>query len=177
MPIVYSATTEGATFLLDELGVCRHVLLKPVAHGEYTMGGRTRSEAARVMKGAQYVASIDTSALGGLVPLPKPGAAMLFAYMGEDGRLAVVRTGPLVKFDTLAIPLADDTIEEDIVIEDDETMTVPIHAAHSTWPTPPRQKVRLQKVSVVPPSESAPTLRRVDAPARRGMLPKRAGRM
>jgi hypothetical protein len=88
----------------------------------------------------------------------------------------VVRTGPLVKFDTLALPLADDTIE-DIELEDDETMTVPIRASHPPWPTLSQQNVRLQKVSVVPPSESAPTLRRVNMPARRGMLPKRVGRM
>lgn len=195
MPIAYSATTDGVTFLLDELGVCRRVLLRHAAHGQHTMGGRTRSQAARAVVGAQYVASIDTRVAGGLVPMPKPGAAMLFAYMGEDGRLAVVRTGPLVKFDALALPLADDTIQD--LDADDDCMTVPLHQSGErstpvallleddwtppepppTWPKLPQpQRVRLQKVSVVPPSESAPTLRRVDTPAGRGMLPRRAGR-
>jgi hypothetical protein len=196
MAIAYSATTEGATFLLDEFGVCRRVLLKHVSRGQHTMGGRTRSQAARAIVGAQYVASIDTSVFGGLVPMPKPGAAMLFAYMGDDGRLAVVRTGPLVSFETLARPLADDTMR-DLDYEDD-ALTVPLHQSgerstpvvsiliedewtppgpHPTWPTLPQQNVRLQRVSVVPPSESAPTLKMVDTPAGRGMLPKRAGRM
>jgi len=201
MPIAYSATTEAATFLLDEFGVCRRVLLKHVFHGQHTMGGRTRPQAARAIVGAQYVASIDTHVFGGLVPMPKPGAAMLFAYMGDDGRLAVVRTGPLVKFETLSRPLADDT-ERDLEYEDyddDEAMTAPLHQSGErstpvvsiliedewtppepppTWPTlPQQQNVRIQRVSApVPKSESAPTLRMVDSGGR-GRLPRRAGRM
>lgn len=195
MPIAYSATTDGVTFLLDEFGVCRRILLKRASRGQHTMGGRTRSQAAHAVVGAQYVASIDTRVAGGLVPMPKPGAAMLFAYMGDDGRLAVVRTGPLVKFETLGRPLADDTIED--ADYEDECMTVPLHQSGErrtpvslllgdewtppepppTWPTLPQQnRVRLQKVSVVSPNESAPTLE-VEPPTPRGMLPKRAGRM
>ncbi|HEX8794073.1 MAG TPA: hypothetical protein VF765_24190 [Polyangiaceae bacterium] len=196
MPIAYSATTDGVTFLLDEFGVCRRVLLKHLARGQHTLGGRTRAQAARAIVGAQYVASIDTHVAGGLVPMPKTGAAMLFAYMGDDGRLAVVRTGPLVKFETLARPLADDTVRD--LDYEDECMTVPLHQSGErstpvallledewtppepppTWPKLPEQRhVRLQKVSIEPPSESAPTLRRVDTPGGRGMLPKRAGRL
>jgi hypothetical protein len=196
MPIAYSATTDNATFLLDEFGVCRRILIKRVAHGQHTMGGRTRAQAAHAVVGAQYVASIDTRVTGGLVPMPKPGAAMLFAYMGEDGRLAVVRTGPLVKFETLTRPLADDTLE-DLNYEDD-AMTVPLHQSGErstpvsilieddvtqpepppTMPTLPQQKhMRPQKGSVVPASESSPTLKLVNAAGGRGgMVPRRAGR-
>lgn len=195
MPIAYSATTDGATFLLDEFGVCRRILLKHVVRGQHTMGGRTRAQAAHAVVGAQYVASIDTRVAGGLVPMPKPGAAMLFAYMGDDGRLAVVRTGPLVKFETLTRPLADDTIR-DLDYEDD-CMTVPLHQSGerstpvailieedweapeppSTWPTLPEQpRVRVRQSSVVPASESSPTLKLVGEPRGRGILPKRAGR-
>jgi hypothetical protein len=198
MPIAYSATTEGATFLLDEFGVCRRVLLKHALPGQHTMGGRTRSQAARAIVGAQYVASIDTQVFGGLVPMPKPGAAMLFAYMGDDGRLAVVRTGPLVKFETLTRPLADDTMH-DYEDYDDDAMTAPLHQSGErstpvvsllieddwtppepppTWPTLPQQQhVRRQRVSVVPKSESAPTLKMVVDTGGHGKFPKRAGRL
>jgi hypothetical protein len=196
MPIAYSATTEGVTFLLDEMGVCRRVLLKHVARGQTTLGGRTRSEAARAIVGAQYVASIDTRVAGGLVPMPKPGAAMLFAYQGEDGRLAVVRTGPLVRFETLASPPADDTLRD--IDYEDECMTVPLHQSGErstpvaflleedwdppepppTWPKLPEQpRNRVRNVSIVPASESSPTLKVVGTARGQGMLPKRARRM
>jgi hypothetical protein len=195
MPIAYSATTEGVTFLLDDMGVCRRVLLKHVGRDQTTLGGRTRSEAARAIVGAQYVASIDTRVAGGLVPMPKPGAAMLFAYQGDDGRLAVVRTGPLVKFETIASPPADDTLR-DLDYEDD-CMTVPLNQSGErstpvaflieedwdppepppTWPKLPEQPhTRVRSVSIVPASESSPTLRLVETPGERGMLPKRARR-
>ncbi|HTQ42053.1 MAG TPA: hypothetical protein VMI75_04790 [Polyangiaceae bacterium] len=198
MPIAYSATTDGATFLLDEFGVCRRVLLKHAMPGQHTMGGRTRSQAARAIVGAQYVASIDTRVFGGLVPMPKPGAAMLFAYMGDDGRLAVVRTGPLVKFETLTRPLADDTMRDYEDYDDDEAMTAPLNQSGErstpvvsiliedewsppepppTWPTlTEQQTVRIpRKSDRVPKSESAPTLKMLDTGVR-GRNPRRAGR-
>lgn len=196
MPIAYSATTDGATFLLDDMGVCRRVLLKHVAREQHTLGGRTRSEAARALVGAQYVASIDTRVAGGLVPMPKPGAAMLFAYQGDDGRLAVVRTGPLVKFETLGSPPADDTLRD--LDYEDECMTVPLHQSGErstpvailieedwdppepppTWPKLAEQpSTRVRNVSIVPASESSPTLKMVGTPGGRGMLPRRTRRM
>jgi hypothetical protein len=126
MAIAYSASTAAATFLLDEQGICRRVLLKRASsndQGNATLGGRSRSAAAKLVVGAQYVASIDTRVEGGLVPMPRPGAAMLFAYADESGRLAVVRTAPLVKFETVAEP--DDTVP--VPDLDDECMTIPLH--------------------------------------------------
>lgn len=133
--------------------------------------------------------------------MPKPGAPMLFAYMGDDGRLAVVRTGPLVKFETLTRPLADDTMR-DLEYEDyddDEAMTAPLHQSgerstpvvslliEDEWtlpeePPPPTLPTlphhhRMRRSAPVPKSgESAPTLKMIETPGR-GMLPKRAGRM
>ena len=105
MYVAYSATTEGCTFLLDEDGVCRRALLHHASRsGDATLGGRTRAQAARRCIGAQYVASIDVRVDGGLVPMPRVGVPMLFAYTGDDGRIAVVRTGPLVRFETVAPP-------------------------------------------------------------------------
>jgi hypothetical protein len=123
MPITYSASTAAATFLLDEQGICRRVLLKRASSNEQTLGGRSRHQAAKLVVGAQYVASIDTRVEGGLVPMPRPGAAMLFAYSDESGRLAVVRTAPLVRFETIMQP--DDTVP--VPDLDDECMTIPLH--------------------------------------------------
>jgi len=205
--VAYAAATRGCTFLLDEDGVCRRVVLRHERlSADATLGGRTRAQAARRCIGAQYVASIDVRVNGGLVPMPRVGVPMLFAYTGDDGRIAVVRTGPLVRFETVAherveIPIdwADDT--------DDDCHTVPLHQsgerraprvsvfdrdaaeeprnAQDPWVPPPRLSwgslsaaahVRLQRVNVVGPSESAPTLKRMMSPTGKGMLPKKAGR-
>lgn len=101
MTIAYAAYTEGCTFLLDEQGVCRRAVPKRARSGERTFAGRTVAEAARRCVGAQYVASIDVREPGALVPRPCVGASMLFAYVGEGGRIAVVRTGPLLRFEDI----------------------------------------------------------------------------
>ena len=206
MSVAYAATTEGCTFLLDEDGVCRRVLLRHERRAaDATLGGRTRSQAARRCIGAQYVASIDVRVEGGLVPMPRLGMPMLFAYTDDDGRLAVVRTGALARFETVGgehereeIPIdwADDT--------EDDCRTVPLHQsgerktprvslfdtqetaeARDPWIPPPRPSwanltaathVRLQRVNVVGPRGSAPTLKRMMSPAGKGMLPKKSGR-
>ena len=168
--VAYAATTEGCTFLLDEDGVCRRVLLRHERRAtDATLGGRTRSQAARRCIGAQYVASIDVRVDGGLVPMPRLGMPMLFAYTDDDGRLAVLRTGALARFETVGgepheeIPVdwADDT--------EDDCRTVPLHQSGER-----RAQVRLQKVNVVGPSASAPTLKWMTSG--KGMLPKKTGR-
>lgn len=127
MPFAYAAATEGCTFLLDEEGVCVRVLLgrEQRSAGDPTLGGRTRGQAARQCVGAQYVASIDVRVEGALVPMPRVGMPMLFAYTGDDGRIAVVRTGRLLRFETVAghdeIPV--DWVDDD----DDQCQTVPLH--------------------------------------------------
>lgn len=209
MPFAYAATTEGCTFLLDEDGVCLRVLLSHERRSarDTTLGGRTRAQAARRCVGAQYVASIDVRVDGALVPMPRVGAPMLFAYTGEDGRIAVVRTGRLVKFETLGREASREDIPVDWAGDDgdDQCLTVPLHQSgerktprHSLlfdtdaadtmrepWIPPPRPTwsslpsalgVRLQKVNVVPPSETAARTPRSPVPAGRGMLPRKAGR-
>jgi hypothetical protein len=47
---------------------------------------------------------------------------MLFAYADETGRLAVVRTAPIVRFEAVAQP--DDTVP--VPELDDECMTIPL---------------------------------------------------
>ena len=204
MPFAYSATTAGCTFLLDENGVCLRVLLEHERRSgrDTTLGGRTRAQAARRCIGAQYVASIDVRVDGSLVPMPRVGAPMLFAYLGEDGRIAVVRTGKLVRFETLARP--DEIPVDWSTHDDDDQNTVPLHhsgervtprvslfdadaadtlrdpwapPSHRPWTSGPSTVgVRLQKVNVVRPSETAVTLERTIAPAARGMLPRKNAR-
>jgi hypothetical protein len=166
--IAYSASTPGATFLLDESGICRRVLLKRASQNQQTMGGRSRSQAARRVVGAQYVASIDARVEGGLIPMPRPGASMLFAYADDDGRFAVVRTAALIRFETLAEP--DDTVP--VPELDDECMTIPLSKSGErvtpTWLFEDNAATQAQTVFDLPPTW--PKL-----PSGRGMLPKRAG--
>jgi hypothetical protein len=129
----YAAYTDACIFFLDENGVCLQVVLTRRGRHDVTRGGRTRADAAERCVGAQYVASIDRSVAGGLVPMPQAGAPLLFAYTGSDGRIAVVRTGPLVRFESLdtrdpVLPDADDTLEE--------SMTVPVPRFREARPTP-----------------------------------------
>lgn len=176
MTIAYSASTLGATFLLDEAGVCRRVMLKRASQNQQTLGGRSRSQAARLVVGAQYVASIDTRVEGGLTPMPRPGAAMLFAYADEEGRIAVVRTAALVRFETLAAP--DDTVP--VPELDDECMTIPLTKALESSLARSGERVTPTwlfddnpPVSTTPePPPTQPQLPKL--PSGRGMLPRRA---
>jgi hypothetical protein len=188
--IAYAAYTEQCTLLLDEDGVCRRVLLRqPSRRGDKAATARGSPEGARRCVGAQYVASIDTSVEGGLVPMPRPGAAMLFAYMGDDGRLAVVRTGALVRFETVyreregSVRIELDTLPPD-TIEDMDSTTLPLRQSgeRRSGNTPPRswaapaphpQPVRLQHAVLLRSSESSPTLLRVQPPRGRGAVPRR----
>jgi hypothetical protein len=95
--IAYAAHTDTCTFFLDDEGICRQIVRRAAA-----MRGATSKEQDQISKciGAQYVASLDAETQGGLVAMPKAGAPMLFAYVGETGRIALVRTGPVAKFET-----------------------------------------------------------------------------
>ncbi len=194
MSLAYAATTEGCTFLLDENGICRRVMLSRSRRADTTLGGRTRAQAARQCVGAQYVASIDVRVEGGLVPMPRVGAPMLFAYTGEDGRYAVVRTGPLLRFETIVpddmrSPDSAPTTEVSVPIpvdwdEDDDAMTIPLAQSgerktprvslfdHDPWRPPPRPTAPSWSRM---PSKPPVRLQRV-ARAGKGVLPRRAGR-
>jgi hypothetical protein len=91
--ITYAAHTAVCTFLLDASGICRAIVMHP------TMNRRTSRGAARCI-GAQYVASLDPKAEGGIIEAPKTGTAMLFAKVDENGRISLVRTGRITRFET-----------------------------------------------------------------------------
>jgi hypothetical protein len=92
MEIVYAAHTQSGVFMLDADGVCR-----------WAVGHSGRSSAERVPErivGAQYLASLDVSAEGALVDLPRVGCPMLFAATDPvTGRVRLVRTPPLLRFE------------------------------------------------------------------------------
>jgi hypothetical protein len=93
--ITYAAHTSSCSFLLDSDGICRRIVLAP-------KGKRSASRTAARCVGAQYVASLDGSAAGGLVEMPRVGAAMLFARVDERGRVSLVRTGTVTAFESHA---------------------------------------------------------------------------
>lgn len=93
--IIYAAHTASCTFLLDSEGICRRIVVAP-------KGKRSAGRTAARCVGAQYVASLDGSAAGGLVEMPRVGAAMLFARVDERGRVSLVRTGTVISFESNA---------------------------------------------------------------------------
>ena len=93
--ITYAAHTASCTFLLDSEGICRRIVVAP-------KGKRSASRTASRCVGAQYVASLDGSAAGGLVEMPRVGAAMLFARVDERGRVSLVRTAVVISFESNA---------------------------------------------------------------------------
>ena len=99
MRIAYAAHTDSCTFFLDDDGVCRQIVRRASTLRGGIPGKGEPDSIARCI-GAQYVASLDVSIHGGLVALPTVGIPMLFAYVGDAGRIALVRTGPVAKFET-----------------------------------------------------------------------------
>jgi hypothetical protein len=74
---------------MDAEGFCRRILMR----GRH----QKNAKAARRCVGAQYVAALVLGEEGGLAEMPTIGAPMLFARI-DDGRVSLVRTGPLERF-------------------------------------------------------------------------------
>ncbi len=94
--IVYAAYTQSGVFMLDADGVCRwavgHSGRSPLVNGAERVPER--------IVGAQYLATLDVTADGGLVDLPRVGCPMLFAATDPvTGRVRLVRTPPLLRFE------------------------------------------------------------------------------
>lgn len=94
--IQYAAHTATCTFLLDSDGVCRRIVMVPSANASRS---REASRAASRCVGAQYVASLDPTLSGMLSDMPKVGISMLFARTDERGRISLVRTGHVTRFE------------------------------------------------------------------------------
>lgn len=91
--LAYAAHTRTAIFFLDAEGVCQDV----AAVSDEAAPG---PELLRCV-GAQYVATLDMTSPGGLVALPKVGAAMLFVVADAHMRFSLVRTAAVDRFETL----------------------------------------------------------------------------
>lgn len=139
MEIVYAAHTRSGVFMLDASGVCRWAVAQP---------GRTAEKVPERIVGAQYLATLDLDADGALVDLPRVGCPMLFAATDEKGRIRLVRTPPLLRFEDrrngpTRKPLASK-------FDDDEaTPIAPPPRPSSIPPAPPRQS------SIPPPPASS----------------------
>jgi hypothetical protein len=96
MTIAYVAQTRDHLLMLDADGVCIHVHRRNRDGGS----GTATSEGATHCLGAQYVAALDPSEPGLLAHSPTLGVPMLFAKVGPSGKISIVRTGALERFDT-----------------------------------------------------------------------------
>ena len=90
MEIAYAAHTDTCSFLLDENGICRRVVPR---------GNNAIPATAQQCVGAQYLAALDATVEGYLVAVPRVGSPMLFGMVQATGRIAVVRTGRVIRFE------------------------------------------------------------------------------
>ncbi len=165
-PIAYAAHTPSCTFFLDEEGICRQIVRRA---GPMTGFGKAADAIGRCI-GAQYVASIDLATDGGLVAMPRVGSPMLFAYLGEAGRIALVRTGGLLRFEQkgpLAVQVArkhDSGVHEAPSDEDEEDLETQRFTLDAS---------ALARTAELPVPQGRP---REEPEPRRGVLPRRRSR-
>jgi hypothetical protein len=95
--LAYVAHSSRCALLLDSEGICRWVV--PKADPDDPEASQVIGAARRCV-GAQYVATLDPEAEGLLCHEPRVGKTMLFATVTR-GRVALVRFGPLVRFESL----------------------------------------------------------------------------
>jgi hypothetical protein len=162
MDIAYTAHTETCTLLLDAEGICRSVLAvsSRVASNGGARPTRIPSSAEKCV-GAQYVATLDLKAPGGMAAMPQVGAQMLFARTEKNGRITLVRSAPVVRFEATpakaesgvhARPDDSATVpavrSPDATYDDDEELTLPCD--------PPTIAGRNRRSSLPPPPPSTP---------------------
>ncbi len=133
MTVSYVAQTRDHLLMLDDDGVCLYV------HRRNKGVDDTDEDAdgAIACIGAQFVAALDAAEPGFLAHEPRVGVPMLFARVTASGKLCVVRSGPLERFEargsgfhdsssllqdpdgsgSVAVFLPDDCLEDD-----DQTM-------------------------------------------------------
>ncbi|MFO0743029.1 MAG: hypothetical protein U0270_44560 [Labilithrix sp.] len=147
-PIQYAAHTATCTFLLDSEGMCRKIVMAPNASA--SPRARETARAAARCIGAQYVASLDGSAPGLLTDTPKVGTAMLFARTDDNGRISLVRTGHVTRFER--------HVEEDPFVEHERPSVV----ATSAPPLSPSVAPTPRRPSMLPPPDPYNDDERVD---------------
>jgi hypothetical protein len=155
--ITYAAHTASCTFLLDAEGICRRIVVAP-------QGKRSAARTAARCVGAQYVASLDGSAAGGLVEMPRVGAAMLFARVDERGRVSLVRTSVVLSFESNAgeDPFADSGTVETSAPELEtprmqrQGQSIPVRQVDPDYDDDPSEKT--QRIQALRPEDIAAAL-------------------
>ncbi|MDF2697663.1 MAG: hypothetical protein K0S65_6046 [Labilithrix sp.] len=132
--ITYAAHTSTCTFLLDAEGICRRIVLAPSNKRD---AGRNASRCI----GAQYVASLDASVTGMLAEMPRVGSSMLFARVDERGRVSLVRTGAVTRFERHRI--------EDPFVEPEEAPSMSVETS-APMITPSAPTPRASHTAVIP---------------------------
>ncbi|MGO8997141.1 MAG: hypothetical protein ACLQVI_27820 [Polyangiaceae bacterium] len=178
MEIAYTAHTETCTLLLDAGGICRSVL---AASSAATANGHGRSaripSSAEQCIGAQYVATLDVREPGGMLPLPKAGAQMLFARTEKNGRVTLIRTARVLRFEASPAMTGSGVHErKDVAYGDDDERTIPDidpptlanPERRSSLPPPRNSGVvpagsRVSRTAI-PPPPPAPRLEAPDSP-------------
>jgi len=127
MEIVYAAHTASGVFMLDENGVCRWAVAQP---------GRAEQVPERIV-GAQYLATLDLDAEGALVNFPRIGCPMLFAATDETGRVRLVRTPPLLRFEDRRVAPMRRPLASKFETDEDDLMTPVAANRTSSVPPPP----------------------------------------
>lgn len=128
--IQYAAHTATCTFLLDSEGICRRIVVVPSASAKRS---RDAARAASRCVGAQYVASLDPTLSGMLSDMPKVGISMLFARTDERGKISLVRTGHVTRFER--------HVEEDPFIEEERPSVVATSAPPLSPSIAPTQRL------------------------------------
>jgi hypothetical protein len=161
MEIVYAAHTQAGVFMLDEQGVCRWAVAQP---------GKREMVPERIV-GAQYVAALDLGAEGGLVTFPRVGCPMLFAVTDEAGRIRLVRTPPLQRFEDrrnapTRQPLASKLDTDELTPISNaapESFPVPLLKARRSTTLPPPPQARI--VARIPPVMGLASRARATSPS------------
>lgn len=95
--MAYAVHTKTCTYLLDDWGVCRWIVSQQGAVPPHI----------RQCVGAQFVASLDLRAEGGLVGDMKPGSKALFVRQMDD-RMVLLRTAEIQRVDDRRDPVPED---------------------------------------------------------------------
>ena len=87
--MAYAVHTQACTYVLDQEGICRWIVARQ---------GAVPPEVRKCV-GAQFVACLDLASKGGLVPDLRLNAMGLFVRLNEQGRMVLLRTGPILRVD------------------------------------------------------------------------------
>jgi hypothetical protein len=139
--ITYAAHTATCTFLLDGEGICRRiVVIESSRRGAPSSKTRDAKLAARCV-GAQYVASLDPTISGMLAEMPRVGASMLFARVDDRGRVSLVRTGVVTRFESHRADEDPFSTDKSPSMSSVET-SAPVITPSQPTPRFPRQKMK-----------------------------------